>query len=378
MQLDPRSRRRIGSTPERTFSPGPLRYKVEKLSEQETDPMEAAASGVGELPPLNWGGKPIESLRSLLSDYAPLMTEKEAFLWLLFVVALCGINFPLTKYVGESFDGPTLLTSRFAIAAVCFAPWFRDIKMSAIPAGVETGAWLAAGYIAQAVCLMGGTNSGVASFFASMSCVLCPFFERVVGVKLGWRAWAAAATGLLSAFVLELGPGLLDGSAGAGGAAMHGPTVSDLVGLLQPALFGLYLFRTELAMKRLGESEAMPLTAVQVLVTAAICGAWGSSQALAGAGGLPELGEFLFAGLGDMSGLKEKVPAILGLLWMGVLPSGLSLALETVIVHKLSSSVTVSTLSLGSKYRDVRAGFGLCCLKVHAEARAYACTSAGV
>ena len=61
MQLDPRSRRRIGSTPERTFSPGPLRYKVEKLSEQEADPMEAAASGVGELP-LNWGGKPIESL----------------------------------------------------------------------------------------------------------------------------------------------------------------------------------------------------------------------------------------------------------------------------------------------------------------------------
>jgi hypothetical protein len=34
---------------------------------------------------------------------------------------------------------------------------------------------------------------------------------------------------------------------------------------VQPALFGLYLFRTERAMQRIGESEAMPLTAVQVV-----------------------------------------------------------------------------------------------------------------
>lgn len=342
MQLEAGSGRRIGSTrlpAVRKFSPGPLRYKVEQLPDQEADPLEA---GVGELPPLDWRGKPVDSLRSLLSDYAPLMNEKDAFAWLLFVVALCGINFPLTKYVGEFFDGPTLLTARFAIAAVCFSPWFRDIKNSAIPAGVETGMWLSAGYIAQAECLMGGTNSGVASFFASMSCVLCPFFERVVGVKLSWRAWAAAATGLLSAFVLELGPGILDGNSGVGDAAM--PTVSDLVGLLQPAFFGLYLFRTERAMQRIGEAEAMPLTAIQVLVTAVICGAWGSSQALAG--GLPAFGKIegvSLEGLRDLSGLEDKLPAILGLLWMGVLPSGLSLALETVIVHKLSSSVTVTT-----------------------------------
>lgn len=268
-------------------------------------------------------------------------------MWLLFVVGLCGINFPLTKYVGESFDGPTLLTARFGIAAACFVPWFRDIKRSTIPAGIETGAWLAAGYIAQAVCLMGGTNSGVASFFASMSCVLCPFFERVVGVKLSWRAWAAAATGLLSAFVLELGPGLLDGSSAAGPEAM--PTASDLIGLLQPALFGLYLFRTERAMQRIGESEAMPLTAVQVVVTAAICGAWGFWQLLGdGVGGLEML-----------SGLEDKLPAILGLVWMGVLPSGLSLALETVIVHKLSSSVTALTFTLEPVFAAIFGSFFL-------------------
>jgi hypothetical protein len=54
-----------------------------------------------------------------------------------------------------------------------------------------------------------------------------------------------------------------------------------------------------------------------------------------------------------LSGLEDKLPAILGLVWMGVLPSGLSLALETVIVHKLSSSVTVRE-ARGSRTRRMR------------------------
>jgi hypothetical protein len=184
----------------RPFAPAPLEYKADIADAEMQLEAEVKKAGMKmttneqmpALEPLDWAGKPLDSIRRLFSDYAPRMNEKEAFLWLVFVVALCGINFPLTKFVGEAFDGPTVLTARFAIASVCFLPWASLIRKETLPAGLETGAWLSAGYIAQAVCLTGGTNSGVASFFASMSCVLCPFFERMVGVQLSWRAWAAA------------------------------------------------------------------------------------------------------------------------------------------------------------------------------------------
>ena len=82
------------------------------------------------------------------------------------------------------------------------------------------------------------------------------------------------AVGLFSAFVLEVGPGLLEGggdvtaaaAAAAAASASAGtamPNFSDLVGLLQPVFFGAYLFRTERAMQRM-PNDAMPLTALQV------------------------------------------------------------------------------------------------------------------
>jgi len=319
------------------------KYKADIEPTPELAPAMESPPALNELPPLDWTGKPLDSIRALFSDYAPRMSESDAFLWLLFVVGLCGINFPLTKFVGETFDGPTLLTARFAIASACFLPWIPSIKKELLPSGIETGGWLALGYITQAMCLTGGTNSGVASFFASMSCVLCPFFERAVGVKLGWRAYAAAATGLLSAFVLELGPGYLAGGDSVGLAL---PTSSDLIGLLQPIFFGLYLFRTELVMKK-NPTEAMQLTAIQVIATGTLCGGWGLF-----AGGVPEVGDLVaqasaaLENVQDVSSLQGNALALLGLLWMGMLPSGLALALETVIVHKLSSSVTVSVFNV--------------------------------
>lgn len=355
LQMQTGPSQRIGSTrpARRSFSSLSLSYKVDiepmpEPSAEQMEPQAGGGSALGKLPPLDWAGKPIDSIRTLFSDYAPRMKESEAFLWLLFVVGLCGVNFPLTKFVGETFDGPTLLTARFAIASACFIPWIPSIKKELLPSGIETGSWLAAGYITQALCLTGGTNSGVASFMASMSCVLCPFFERAVGVKLGWRAYAAAATGLLSAFVLELGPGYLVGGDSVGLAM---PTSSDIIGLLQPVFFGLYLFRTELVMQK-NPSEAMQLTAIQVIATTLVCGSWGLFNSDLLSGGFPEVSDLVaqvsasVESLQDLSALQGNGLAILGLIWMGMMPSGLALALETVIVHKLSSSVTALTFTL--------------------------------
>lgn len=86
-------------------------------------------------------------------------------------------------------------------------------------------------------------------------------------------------------------------------------------------------------------------------MTTALCAAWGLGGPLIG-DGMPSVGDLSvqagawLSSMSDPSVLEAKLPAVLGLLWMGVLPSGLSLALETVIVHKLSSSVTALTFTL--------------------------------
>lgn len=182
----------------------------------------------------------------------------------------------------------------------------------------------------QAFCLTSGTSSGVASFFASLSCVVCPFFEAVTGVRLGARAWVAAFLAITGAGVLEMGNGAI-------------PTAGDLTGLLQPVLFGLYLIRTEAAMKKF-PSEAMEITVLQTVVVSIVALAWGAIGASGGS--WPDAAELIAQTEAVFSNIASHPIPSLGLLWMGAFPSAMALALETVIVSKLSSSVSLCRCDL--------------------------------
>mmetsp|Transcript_108249 Transcript_108249/g.161958 ORF Transcript_108249/g.161958 Transcript_108249/m.161958 type:complete len:259 (-) Transcript_108249:308-1084(-) len=194
-----------------------------------------------------------------------------------------------------------------------------------VAGGIESGGWLAAGYIAQAVSLAGGTSSSICSFFASLSCIVCPFIEQFLGVRLDRKAWVAASLAIAGAGVLELGGGTL-------------PTQHDLIALLQPLLFGIYLIRTEDQMKS-NPKEAMEITAVQVAATTLLAALWGGAQATSM--GLMDPAHISSWLHNFASHPKETAE----LVYMGALPSALALAVETVVLAQLSSSKTALLFS---------------------------------
>jgi len=267
------------------------------------------------------GDDGLASVKLWFSDYLPSVSKGEARLWLLFVVALSGINFGVIKLIpSETFDGPTVMTVRWLVATLAMTPWILDIRKDTLKAGTETGLWLAAGYAVQQVCLSGGTSAGVAAFFASLSSVVCPFIEAATGKKLDRKAWMAAGMAVMGAAALELGGGVI-------------PTGNDLFAVLQPLLFGVYLFRTEAAMHKFPK-DAMGITSIQVLICAVTSALWNLASPNGDA--LTALANFDLAG---------NVVPLLALLWMGLMSSAFTLAAETVIVGKLSSSETALMFS---------------------------------
>eukprot|EP00287_Rhodomonas_sp_CCMP768_P017186 CAMPEP_0202814602 /NCGR_PEP_ID=MMETSP1389-20130828/5692_1 /ASSEMBLY_ACC=CAM_ASM_000865 /TAXON_ID=302021 /ORGANISM="Rhodomonas sp., Strain CCMP768" /LENGTH=311 /DNA_ID=CAMNT_0049486407 /DNA_START=72 /DNA_END=1007 /DNA_ORIENTATION=- len=253
------------------------------------------------------------------------MSERTATMWILGVVAISGVNFGVVKQVSEVFDSPSLLFGRFLVASLCLTPWLLNTPKKVLRGGLESGAWLGAGYIAQAVSLAGGTPSSICSFFASLSCIICPFIEQFLGVRLDRKAWAAAALAIAGAGVLELGGGTL-------------PTQHDLIALLQPLLFGIYLIRTEDTMKN-HPKEAMSITALQMVATTTIAASWGAAQASA----VSSL-DLTHAVAWLQTFVSHPVES-LELVYMGVGPSALALAIETVALAKLSSSKTALLFS---------------------------------
>jgi len=288
-----------------------------------------------------------ETLAKMVEDFSTSLDVGTARAWLLFIVALSGINFGAIKVLdGGFFDGSSILAVRFIIAAAVLSPWLFRAKKEIIVPSIETGAWLAGGYFVQSVSLTGGTDSGVAAFFASMTTVICPFLEATTGIRLERRAWAAAFLAVCGAACLELGGGSL-------------PTGADFWGILQPFLFGLYLFKTERTVHE-NPSQALEITSIQTLVTAvmscavAAVGHWDLLHAVDPATAAPmltdaakqlgahQVGQSLAQ---DVGAVLPSLQECLALLWMGIMSSAFVLGMETVVVGKLSSSETALMFS---------------------------------
>lgn len=250
------------------------------------------------------------------------MDKKQATWIMLAIVVVSGFAFAATKYAATAFQSNTILAMRFAVASLCLIPWLRMDKKTFMSA-LESSGWLGAGYATQILCMAGGTSAGVASFFASMSCVVCPFLEVLfAGVILTARSWVAAGLAVLGAGFLCLWDGL--------------PKPADLVGLLQAFFFGMHLFRVEGALKA-NPGKAMEITAVQLLFIFAGALGWIGMSSIA-AVGVPPIAEWIPISLAWIASLGDKLPQLLSVVWMGVVPSAMALSLMTVVVSKLSAS----------------------------------------
>jgi drug/metabolite transporter (DMT)-like permease len=238
------------------------------------------------------------------------------------------------------------------------------------------------------------TNAGVAAFFCSLSSVVCPMLEAATGKKIDRRSWIAVVMAVMGAACLELQGGDL-------------PSLQDVaLGFTQPLIFGMYLFRTHEAMKH-HPNDAMDITAVQILVTAVASVAWvvlGTELPVTAVNAIPDAAQAVVqmteAGIAQSADLgtwlrefasdpvnaapaaaeavvqamqaevdmaqstdmgaslqdfAAKASPYLALGWMGAVSSAFVLAVETVVVTKLSSSETALMFSTEPIWA---AGFG--------------------
>ena len=235
-----------------------------RMQEQDNDTegMEAIGETLGIMAE-NIAEMPVAVAESIetLGEYTPDPSKKDSRLALLAVAALSGSGYAAVRTLGESFDSSSILAIRFVIAAFVLAPWLRRCTPEVMGVALETGGWLSVGYIAQAVCLQ-TSHAGAAAFLASLTTVVCPVIERLTGKHLDKKAWTAMVLAVLGAFALEFGGGEM-------------PQANDLIGLLQPLLFGMYMVRTESALDKYPDL-GIPITAVQTSVCAvASLGWWG-------------------------------------------------------------------------------------------------------
>jgi drug/metabolite transporter (DMT)-like permease len=280
---------------------------------------------------------------------------------MLAVAILWGSNFPAVKATMEAgLPGTAASALRFSVAALALMPlMFQPPSGGAAPAtadgaaqtgsraplpqklvigGLECGAWLALGYIAQAAALQ-HLPAGAVAFLASLQVVFVPLALSLTGGGAFTPRLALAASLCVGGVgLLEMG-GVGAGGAGAadalGGLDLASPMVSaSLLALLQPVGFGTSYLRIEALMKEFPE-YGLQLSSLQLTSNALIAICWCAFDATV----LSTPGAF------DLSALHDA-PAIIGVLYTGLISTALTVLLQTKALGKLSatdSSVIVAT-----------------------------------
>jgi drug/metabolite transporter (DMT)-like permease len=221
----------------------------------------------------------------------------KARLLLLGAAALYGSNFAVVKWMLDATDMPVGIQStlRFALAAVCTAPWLllssaksntstgstttakpfdttmttttaaapapatkyiKSKEWASVKAGLEVGAWNAVGFVAQAVGLE-TTLASKSAFLSSLAVVVVPLLDWLFAGK------TLRSQQLLGIVLALTGVGFLE-LAGVNPADLLQLKIGDLVSYLQPLAFGVGFWHMEKAMQSYPD-QARRSTAAQLL-----------------------------------------------------------------------------------------------------------------
>lgn len=190
---------------------------------------------------------------------------------LLGVTSIWGTTFVATRLLVAG-DQPILAPGalifwRFFLAAIVFTPaLLKPHKSGLWRAGLELSFWLWCGYATQAIGLVYTTASRCA-FVTSLNVIFVPVFSAMLGRRVGWVIWMAAAMALG-------GAGLLSYDGGS-------PNIGDLWTLGCAITYAVYILRLEHFAGRFGTRE---LTAVQLWGVAGFSIFWAGGEVMCGAG----------------------------------------------------------------------------------------------
>ncbi|GMH75376.1 hypothetical protein TL16_g06743 [Triparma laevis f. inornata] len=231
--------------------------------------------------------------------------------WILsicFVALAWGLNFPVTKLVTDSGTNALTIPAgsftclRFALSGAALSPFLflksTDLKQNLL-GGLEVGAYLAIGYVSQAVGLQTET-AGSAGFLCSLQVVFVTLLAAARTQKISPKALSSAVLAVLGVAQLE----------GIGQGGFEGLTPGFLILMLQPIAFGFSYLRIENLMKK-SPDDALPFAASQMLATALFAGAYATM--FEGGSTLPDSFHAIFAdGLASPQALAIGYTALFG------------------------------------------------------------------
>lgn len=242
--------------------------------------------------------------------------------WRLVIWLLCMVwatNFAVIKEITAQPGVTTELyaVSRFTVAALAMAPGVLSISSPAILLrAVECGAWVAFGYMGQAIGLM-TTTAAKSCFICSLNVVFVALIVAATQRKIDVQTVLAAVLAVMGVGFLEL-------------AGSQQFVIGDLFSLAQPIGFGMGYIRLEQIMSD-SPKDAWAVTSVKLLMVA--------------------LASWLYFGLSsgtipDFSPILAAPGALYGVLWCGLITTALALVVESYAfryVDATSASVIFTT-----------------------------------
>lgn len=271
-----------------------------------------------------------------VADASPIMSVE--YLWpralLLFASALYGTNFPLGRIMNEGLPAAASTSARFVLAAGILSPFLLQLKPQLGTSALVCGAFTSLGYISQSIALK-DTSAATVSFLGALTVVVVPAMGAVLdGRKISTSTAISAVLALAGVALLELG--------GGGGLAIG---AGDLWSVLQAVGFGASFYFTEKMMAR-EPTQALPITAVQCAVVAALSACWALADGTGVFGGSdPDHVAWL---LDESTRSKYALPGLflepgvrtvaLAAAWTGFITTAGNRIAETTALGKMSSS----------------------------------------
>ena len=251
---------------------------------------------------------------------------------------LYGTNFPLGRLMNEALPASATSSARFLLAAIALSPFLFQLNPAIRLQAMRCGAFTALGYISQSIALV-DTSAATVSFLGALIVVWNPLLEAFVdkrpkGFDQAPQTWIAAALALSGVALLEL--------AGEGGLGNLG--WGDFWSVLQAVGFGTSFFITEKMMAR-DPSQALPITAAQCAVVAAVTAVWAGLDGLVLDGWMLDEGRRTVSTLPGLLFDPSMRTVAAAVLWTGLVTTAANRLGETTALGKLSSSEASVLLS---------------------------------
>jgi drug/metabolite transporter (DMT)-like permease len=245
---------------------------------------------------------------------------------------LYGSNFALAALMNDDMPPSAGTAARMVMAAAALSPFLFQLAPEFAAQAALCGCFTGLGYITQSLALVDKSPATV-SFIGAAVVLVCPILEFAVdkkplGLKDAPQTWLAAILCILGVGVLEA----YDPASGTFGLGDIG--FGDFLSLLQAVGFGTSFFLTE-RMMRGRPDQALPITAVQVSMSALLCMLW-----CIGDGWMVDIDSAMSSPfiLPNMFFEPTLQTAAWAVAWTGLITTAMNRVIETTALGKVSSA----------------------------------------